>query len=307
MILRILVALCWAARFAPAQMPACKPVEGGRILGKHLAAALPEFQALPPETLLGNMPPPGSTRTFRAPELASLAQRYSVRLDSPREVCFEWAMEALDRDRMLDAMRASLPDSDIRIEIAETSLYPVPRGRLEFPREALGKPASAAQKDPVLWRGAVIYDGDRRYSVWARVMVKTPCQRLLAVAALKPGQIIRPGQLRMEQGECFPAAGQPEQSPELLLGLVPTHPIPAGGEIRPGFLVPPNDVDRGDAVSVEVRSGAARLAFTAKAESAGRNGDFIAVRNPSSNRVFQARVEGKDKVLVQTDPLTAGL
>jgi flagella basal body P-ring formation protein FlgA len=111
----------------------------------------------------------------------------------------------------------------------------------------------------------------------------------------------------MEQGECFPAAGQPEQSPELLLGLVPTHPIPAGAEIRPGFLVPPNDVDRGDAVSVEVRSGAARLAFTAKAESAGRNGDFIAVRNPSSNRVFQARVEGKDKVLVQTDPLAAGL
>jgi flagella basal body P-ring formation protein FlgA len=266
------------------------------------------FQVLPSDTLLGNMPPPGSKRTFHAPELASLAQRYFIRLDSPHDVCFEWPMEPLSHDRIIEAMRESLPGLDVRIEIAEASLYPVPRGRLEFPRETLGRPASAAQKDPVLWRGAVIYSGDRRYAVWARVMVKTTCERLIAVETLKPGQPVRPPQVRVEQGECFPSPEQSGQSPPgLPMGLVPARAIPAGAEIRPGFLVPPNDVDRGDAVSVEVRSGAARLAFTAKAESGGRSGDFIAVRNPSSNRVFRARVEGKDKVLVQTGPPGAGL
>ena len=299
--LRIVIALCWAARFAPAQIPACKPVEGDRILGKHLAEALPAFQALPPDTLLGNMPPPGSKRTLHASELASLAQRYSIRLDAPRDVCFEWPMEPLNRDGVLRAMRESLPSAEARIEIAETSLYPVPRGRLEFPREMLGRPASAAQKDPVLWRGEVIYGGDHRFAVWARVLVKTACQRLIAVEALKPGQPIRPQQVRVEQGECFPA---PENSgptaPLSLVGLAPTRAIASGSEIRPEFLVPPNDVNRGDAVDVEVRSGAAHVAFTAQAESGGRSGDLVAVRNPSSNKIFRARVEGHDKVFVQT-------
>jgi flagella basal body P-ring formation protein FlgA len=275
-------------------------VEDDRILAKHLAAVFPEFRAIPPETWLGNMPPPGSKRSFHASELVSLAKRYSIRLDSPRDVCFEWPMQTLNRDRALEAMRASLPSPEASIEITETSLYPIPRGRLEFPREFLGKPASAAQKDPVLWRGSVIYGGDHRYSIWARVRVKVPCQRATALQALREGQPIDPRQVRLERGACFPDSS-PRQTPLSLAGMVPRQAIAAGAEVRPELLVPQNDVNRGDPVDVEVRSGAARLAFTAKAESSGRTGDFIALRNPSSNKIFRARVEGKDKAVVQTD------
>lgn len=301
MILRVIVALCCAARFAPAQAAACKPVEGDRILGMNLAEALPAFGAMPPETLLGTMPPPGSKRTFHAAEMASLAQRFSIHLDFPVDVCFEWPMESLSRDRIVQAMRESLQDSGARIELAETSLYKVPRGRLEFSREMLGRPASPAQKDPVLWRGEVLYGGDHRYAVWARVRVKVPCDRMIAVEALKPGQPIDPRQVRLEQGECFPALQGGGQPPSPSPGLVASRAIAAGSEIRPELLVSPNDVDRGDTVQVEVRSGAARLAFTAKAESGGRSGDFVAVRNPSSNRIFRARIEGKNRVVVQTE------
>jgi flagella basal body P-ring formation protein FlgA len=62
-------------------------------------------------------------------------------------------------------------------------------------------------------------------------------------------------------------------------------------------MVPP-DVNRGDMVEVEVRSGAAHLAFTGKAETAGRSGDTIAIRNLSSNKVFQARVDGKGRAFL---------
>jgi flagella basal body P-ring formation protein FlgA len=51
---------------------------------------------------------------------------------------------------------------------------------------------------------------------------------------------------------------------------------------------------------VEVRLGRARLVMNARAEAAGRTGDTIAVRNPESSRIFQARIEGKDRVLVDT-------
>ena len=245
------------------------------------------------------MPAPGSRRTFHASELASLAQRYSIKLDSPQDICFEWQMETLDRGRMLQTMRESLQDSEAKVEIAETSLSRVPHGRLEFPREMLGRPATTAQKDPVLWRGRVIYGSDHRFSVWAKVWVKVACERSIAVEALKPGIPMEPRQIRVEQGECFPAPIKPGFT--AAAGMVPLRSIAAGSEIRAEFLTPPNDVNRGDTVRVEVQSGAARLAFSAKAESGGRSGDFIAVRNPSSNKIFRARVNGKDQVVVQTE------
>jgi hypothetical protein len=58
-------------------------------------------------------------------------------------------------------------------------------------------------------------------------------------------------------------------------------------------------VERGDAVRVEVRSGGVLLAFAASAESAGRVGEPVIVRNPQNGRRFQARVDGKGKVSVQ--------
>jgi flagella basal body P-ring formation protein FlgA len=69
--------------------------------------------------------------------------------------------------------------------------------------------------------------------------------------------------------------------------------------MRPADVTRPNDVNRGDLVRVEVHMGAARLALTGRAESAGRLGDLVPVRNLDSSRVFEARVEGKDSVIVQ--------
>src|ERR1700678_2700821 len=155
MILRVLVMVCWLARFAPAQAPGCHPVEADRILGSQLAAALSAFQALPPGVVLGVMPPAGSKRIFHAPELAAIAQRYSIRADLPEYICFEWDMETLDSSRVVRTMRESLQSSSAQIELTETSLAKVPRGRLEFPVEMLQKPSSANQKDPTLWRGEV--------------------------------------------------------------------------------------------------------------------------------------------------------
>jgi flagella basal body P-ring formation protein FlgA len=244
------------------------------------------------------MPPAGSKRTLHAAELTAIAQRYSIRLDAPEDVCFEWPMETLDAGRVMQAMRDSLQTADAHIEITETSLVKVPHGRLDFPLETLGKPAPAAQKDPVLWRGQVIYGADRRFPVWAKVRIHVACQRTVATEPLKLGQPVGQRQFRIEPGECFPGLDAAVLSPQ---GMVAKRAIAAGAEIRPELVAPPNDVNRGDAVHVEVRSGGARLAFIAKAESGGRDGDFIAVRNPSTNKIFRARIQGKDQVLVQTE------
>lgn len=106
--LRVLLLLGSAAWFAPAQQPACRSVGGDRILARDLAAALPEFGVVPPETLLAPAPVPGSQRVFHSTELLALARRYGIALPAAPDTCFQWAMEPLDRAAALAAMREAL-------------------------------------------------------------------------------------------------------------------------------------------------------------------------------------------------------
>jgi flagella basal body P-ring formation protein FlgA len=286
------------ARFAHAQTPACQTLAADEILGKDLAAAVPAFGALPPDLPLATMPPPGSRHTFHTPELLSIAKRYSISLDAPPEVCFEWPLHPLDRDRALESMRQSLGNPEAHIEIAELILTPVPPGPLDFPRDRLGTPARPDLRDPVLWRGDVVYGSNHRFAIWARVRILAPCNTFLATENLKAGIALKDGQIRMSSGQCFPAATRPTLTLGQVVGMSLRRPVASGTEIVPDLLVPPKDINRGDPVSVQVFSGAAHLEFVGKAESAGSVGELIAVRNPISNRVFLARVDGKGKAVV---------
>ena len=291
------------ASFVCKQAAGCATVESDRILARDLAAALPVFAAVPPETAIGIAPMPGVRRVLHASEIAGLAQRYSVILTAVPDICFEWRMEPLDRTRVVAAMQSSLGTPDTRIEISELSLYPVPHGTIEFARERLGTPASYDRPAPVLWRGDVVYGGRRRFPIWARVMITGPVTRIFASADLKAGEPIRQASLRVETSEGFPHVGKDVLSVERIVGMLPIRPIAAATEIRMNDLSRPSDVNRGEAVEVEVQSGAARLVLTATAETSGRSGDTISVRNRESKKLFQARVSGKGKAIVQTQGL----
>jgi flagella basal body P-ring formation protein FlgA len=296
--LRILFLLGWSACFAPAQEPACHPVEGDRILARHLAAVLPEFGAAPPEALVGQAPLPGAQRTFHAQELRALSRRFGIDLPSLTEVCFEWTMQPLDRARAVTAMQESLQIPGAKIEITDTIADRVPVGRLEFALGNLGTPSAAGPREPVLWRGDVVYGESHRFAIWARVQISAPCRKLLAAENLKAGQPIEMRQVHATMATCFPLGAKEIPIAEIA-GMTPIHSIAARTELRPDLLAPPNDVNRGDAVHVEVRSGAARVALTARAITAGRSGDTISVRNPESNKTFQARITGKGTAVVE--------
>jgi hypothetical protein len=62
------------------------------------------------------------------------------------------------------------------------------------------------------------------------------------------------------------------------------------------------DVNRGEMVHVEVRSGAAVVAFDAEAQSSGAAGQTITLLNPISKRRFPARVEGRGRASVPEGP-----
>jgi flagella basal body P-ring formation protein FlgA len=296
--LRILFLFGWSACFAPAQEPACHPVEGDRIFARDLAAVLPEFGTAPPDALVGQAPLPGAQRIFHVQELRALSRRFGFDQAAFQEVCFAWTMQPLDRQRAIAAMQQSLQIPGATIEITDTISDRVPKGRLEFPLGSMGTPSPAGPAEPVLWRGDVVFGDSHRFAIWARVKMSVPCRKLAAAESLKAGQPIETRQIRATTATCFPV-GAKEISLEEVAGMTPIHSIAARTELRPELLAPPNDVNRGDAVHIEVRSGAALVALTARALTSGRSGETISVRNPESNKTFQARITGKGTAVVE--------
>lgn len=284
-----------AARAVPG---ACLSAWHDPITARDLAAALPAFARLAPGTPIAAAPGPGVRRVFRPLELNSIARNHRLELNATEELCFELPLEPLDPARVLEAMQAALPYPDPRIEIVETSLYPVPSGRVEFRREDLGAPALPGSPAPVTWRGNIVYGANQRFAIWAHVVVSARVTRLVAATAIAAGSVIEASQVRIESSRGFPAWADLAISVDQVAGRVATRNIDAGADIHLSQIDRPKDVKRGDTVAIEVHSGAARLAFTAKSESDGRVGDLIAVRNPRSNKIFQARVDGKDKAFV---------
>ncbi len=198
-------------------------------------------------------------------------------------------------------MHAALGMPDAHIELPEISVYPVPRGRIEFGLEHLGTPASPYQRAPVLWRGDVIYGEDHRFAIWARVRILVRHSEVVAAEELKPGRIIEPSQLRVTDQEGFPVFEKRQLSMDEAVGKTPIRPIAVGAVLRSELICRPNEINRGDLIEIEVRSGAARLVLAARAESGGHSGETIAVRNLESNKTFSAQVAGKGKAIVLTD------
>src|SRR5580704_16187340 len=117
--------------------PPCVSVTGSQILGADLARAVPAFTGIQADSPLAPAPLPGSTRVFFSSELQSIASRFSLAIGTPSEVCFKFASETLNRERVLAEMRKALNIPDSKVELLETGPVLVPVGSIEFTREGL--------------------------------------------------------------------------------------------------------------------------------------------------------------------------
>jgi flagella basal body P-ring formation protein FlgA len=299
--LRILI--CLSIPCALMAQPECLTVTGDQILGKDLARAVPALARIPQSTPIAPAPIAGSSRVFTASELQSLAARFSLPVAEASDVCFRYATEPLDRVRMQAAMKKALAIGDAAIEILETTSGDVPKGLIDFTREGLGVPATPDQPTGEMWRGNILYGNGQRFPIWAKVRVTVPSARLVALEPLRPGSVIRPEQVHLEIVDRFPQSGVGDLTPESVAGMAPVRSIAPGAEVRRENLVRPNDVNRGDTVQVDVQFGAAHLSFSGHAESGGHVGDTVSVRNPESNKMFQAVIAGPGRVAVGNGPI----
>src|ERR1035438_9271710 len=276
---------------APLAVSACLAISPGsdRILIRDLAGAFPGLQSIAPDLAVALGPAPGVERVFRLPELRRLAARFNLPVAPASEVCVARPVSPPDPALFLAAMRKELPQAAIEIE--DYSRQPLPAGDLAFPAASL----RCAPRE-TLWIGYVRYAGDRRFTVWARVKLSIPVERVVAAADLAPNRPIDAAQLRLEiREESFSEGASPKSIGEVA-GKWPRVAIRAGSSIRAVELQVPPDVVRGETVHATVRDGGALGPPEYRAPDAGSCGDTIPVSNPTTHRRFRGRVEGPGRV-----------
>jgi flagella basal body P-ring formation protein FlgA len=283
------------ATLSMAVEPSCQPVDSEHIRGRDLAAADSRFVAVDSDQDLGFAPEPGTKRLFWPAELSRIAQRNEVSLEgSVQQLCFERRTRVLTGSEIVKAVEAWAPEQ-ARIVLIEQSKFAAPIGALVIPRPTA---LHAAPDGSVLLRGYVVYGTDRKFAMWARLRFTVERKIAVPTQAIAAGSEVRADQVKMDQIlggiEVLEVATDPDQ----VVGRVTTRRLIAGNPIALAALLKPKQVNSGAVVRVDVQDGATHLSLDGRAETGGRTGDMVTVRNPSSGKAFQARVIGEDAVLV---------
>jgi flagella basal body P-ring formation protein FlgA len=267
---------------------ACQAIEGASIRARDMGAA---FESLDPDREIAPAPLAGVERVMFRPELGRLARKYGVAGSAlPPQMCFAQSVFPLREDDLQRALAASLPEG-AKFHILSYSDTPVPPGTLQFTRAGL-EPTG-------LWRGRVAYAPGRTVNTWARVRVTEQRTWVEAAEILAPSQPIREDQVVTRTGDWSLLEPLPISTLEDALGARPLRIILPGTPLRAALLRQPPDVSRGERVAVEVSQGGALLQFEAEAETSGKSGDRVFLKNPETGRSFEARVEGKGKVAIR--------
>jgi flagella basal body P-ring formation protein FlgA len=276
-------------------------VTGAHITAGDLARALPGFKPPDPSVVVGWAPLPGAVRTIPATELRRMLSPLNSSVVLPAAgICLEVPLAPLSEEAVVEAMRNVL-GADSKIEVVEISRFPAPIGEVVFPRESLVSPGS--QETAALWRGFVRYGEAGKFQIWARVKVLVPVVRLIAIEPLRQGQPIQASQVKVATLEDAPNSRFTPATVELAQGFIPKRTISANSPVWTDSLDPPMAITKGDRVEVIVRSGLAVLILKAEAMTSGRTGEAISLKNPSSGKLFRARIDGPSAASVHVDPV----
>jgi flagella basal body P-ring formation protein FlgA len=281
----------------------CEMIANDRIFGEDLAKALPGLaNKVPGDAVIGYSPVPGARRVFKSAELQRIGAPYGVVVAPDAEACFEWSLQPLTNDAIRVAILDALQSPDARIDVLAISGNQAPAGKVTFPISGLLASTLTGPETPVTWRGEVLYHGSRKFSIWARVKISATMTRVVATQLILPGQTVTPDQVRIETYDDFPLRNDIARNLEEVVGRMPRRALRTGLPVFRADLIEPFQVQRGDLVDVTAIAGAAQLHVPALAETPGRQGDLITLKNAHSGKFFRARIEGKDKALVMVWP-----
>ncbi|MBC8166289.1 MAG: flagellar basal body P-ring formation protein FlgA [Bryobacteraceae bacterium] len=264
----------------------CLQPSGSKITAADVAASSPLFAQLPADLVIGFAPQPGFTRLLMPAELMQWLSRHKVTGEIREPVCFSWQLATPNPEAIRTAMLASLPEGS-DLSVVDTSQYGVPRGEMVFPVKGL---QSRTGNGPVLWKGYVRYADSAQADVWARVELRVPYKRVVAVEEIRAGLVIEPSMLRVEERAGAPLPRDTATELDQVAGRIARRTVLPGNPFALSALEKAPAIRKGDSIHVNIISGATRLGFDGIAEAAGAEGESVQIKMNDTGKVVRARV-----------------
>lgn len=199
------------------------------------------------------------------------------------------------------AMQNAFAGLEVSIRVADYSLYPVPKGRLEFSRNGLLATPSTKPGQRVMWRGRVVAAAGRSVPVWARVHLECYREVLAARRSIETGERIQPEHLVLERRAVFPFADRSSLRIDEAAGLAARRRIAAGSEVTRQLLVEPFDVEPRQSLELLVDAEGIRLKMPAVAEGRARAGEYVWVKQTVTGRRLRGLVTGYRQVVLHIE------
>ncbi len=280
----------------------CQPIDGDTVLARHLLRGAPALAALPPDTVFGLAPRFGVRRSIPGFELEAFARKHGLGQVTAQSVCMERRSARLSAAAVTAALTAAATEwcrCDVEVALGDFARYPVPAGPLVFPPGGASYPSPQGETH---WRGYV--DGPARVPIWAKARIETKREVLVAADDLPAQVAIGPQQVRAVTRTLGIRAPSSGLTATEVIGLAPLRSLAAGTVLTRNLLTRLPEVRAGETVLIESESGAVRLQVEGRADSSGRRGERIVVRNLVSGARFAAIVTGPHRATA-AGPVTA--
>lgn len=120
----------------------------------------------------------------------------------------------------------------------------------------------------------------------------------VAATTLNKGDVVTEANIVMQQQD-IGERDKPFTNKEQILGMQVARTINAGTILQQEHIVQPPVVKHGEMVKIFARKGPLQLSTSGITRADGRPGETIAVKNISSNKIVQCRVDGPGTVSVE--------
>jgi flagella basal body P-ring formation protein FlgA len=277
--------------------PDCIAVKGERVLIADLLKVLPSVREEQLGVPVMFSPRPGVRRQVGSLELSRSLAKVGISSNAPA-VCLERVARQLSLSEIVEAMRRSLQQPLAEIEVLDFSRYAVPAGVVEFPLSTL--PSSSDQSKRLIWRGRIRSEGNGTTPIWASVRIAAFRSAVVATSTLIPGTIVQRDQLQVRTVSGW--STHDAKGIDDFVGKIPKRRIDAGIELRENWFDHAPEVQKGDRVELQVKSGAVTLRVEARAEARARNGELVWVSPVASQQLarrVRARVTGVKLVCLE--------
>lgn len=276
----------------------CITVQGEFIRVSDVASHISETP-LPAEEILLRTPAVGVRRVVERAEVRRLLRLPDAAAIPSSGLCFEQESDTLTEEHILESMRTSFAGQQVSIRLVDFSRYPIPKGRIEFPRNGLHASRTTRTEQRILWRGRVLDTNGKSTPIWARLHLEAMRDVLVASRNIEAGERIQPGDLELVRRSVFPLDEKTNLPATELTGLAARHRIASGSEVTRLLLAEPYDVEPRQIITLTVHSAGVQLRLPAIAEGRARQGDLVWLKQANTGKRVRARVTGPRQAILE--------